>query len=352
MAMQRSERTRARMSDVAAHSGVSLKTVSRVVNGEAGVSKDLTDRVNESISALNYRHNFVASSLRRSAGRTKTLGVIVDDISNPFFSKFLRELEDIARERGVEVLSGSVAGDPEREAELVENFISRGVDGLIVVPTAKDHSYLESEVELGTALLFLDRPAGNLNIDVVISDNSAGIEHATTSLISLGHSRIAYLGDYESLFTATERFAGYQSALKKAAIKFDPAIAQLNLRDKQKCRFFLSKIFSAANKPTAVISGQNAITDEVIRFLHSLNLHNEVALIAFDELPYAELLSPKVATIQQDIKAIAEAAAEQIFARIEGAEGKPKKIVVPTQIDVQESALIKPTSKSVAASRR
>jgi LacI family transcriptional regulator len=352
MAMQRSERTRARMSDVAAHSGVSLKTVSRVVNGEAGVSKALTERVNEAIAALNYRHNFVASSLRRSQGRTKTLGVIVDDIANPFFSKFLRELEDIARERGVEVLSGSVAGDPEREAELVENFISRGVDGLIIVPTAKDHSYLESEVELGTSLLFLDRPAGNLNIDVVISDNASGIKNATTGLIAIGHTRIAYLGDNDSLFTATERFIGYQAALKEANLKFDPEIAQLSLRDKQKCRFFLSKIFSGANRPSAIISGQNEITVEIIRFLHSLNLQNEIALIAFDELPYAELLSPKVATIQQDIKAIAQIAAEQIFARIEGAEGKPRKIVVPTQIDVQESALIKPITKSGSASRR
>ena len=130
------------MREVAALAKVSIKTVSRVVNGESGVSPSLAKRVLAASERLNYRHNLTASSLRRSDGRSATIGIVLEDVSNPFFSAVHRGVEEVARERGVLTFAGSSDQIPQRERELAEAFGARGVDGLIIVPASTDHSYL------------------------------------------------------------------------------------------------------------------------------------------------------------------------------------------------------------------
>jgi LacI family transcriptional regulator len=142
-------RVRPTMRDVATLAGVSLKTVSRVINGETTVAADLAERVHRAARALDYRPNLTARNLRSSDGRTRTLGVLVESVANPFSSAMLRAVEDVAMARGVAVFAGSVDEDPIRERTLALALISRQVDGLIIVPTGDDQSYLATEQQSG-----------------------------------------------------------------------------------------------------------------------------------------------------------------------------------------------------------
>lgn len=162
------------MRDVAALAKVSMKTVSRVVNGESGVSPALASRVQAASERLSYRHNLTASKLRRSDGSSATIGVVLEDVANPFLSALHRSIEDVAVKRGVLVLAGSSDEDEERERKLVSAFASRRVDGLIIQPSSHDHSYLLAERRAGTAIVFVDRPPAFLDADTVLTDNAAG----------------------------------------------------------------------------------------------------------------------------------------------------------------------------------
>src|ERR671925_686389 len=189
------------MVDVAALAGVALKTVSRVVNSEPGVSPELETRVRWAIEQLNYRRDANAATLRRRGRKTQTIGLVLEDVSNPFSSALHRAVEDTARERGVLVFAGSCDEEPDRERELIGSFRERRVDGIIVVPASHDHAYLYDERRAGTALVFVDRAAVHLDADSVVSDNVGGAEQAVRHLLDHGHRRVGFLGDLISIST-------------------------------------------------------------------------------------------------------------------------------------------------------
>ena len=330
------------MLDVAKESGTSLKTVSRVVNGEAGVNPDLVVKVERAVKKLHYRHNLTAGSLRRLGGKTKTIGLLLENVSNPFSAALHRSVEDSARSRGIDVLTGSLDGDSQRERELINGFVARRVDGLIVVPSSDDHKYLTTERRAGTHFVFIDRPALNFNSDTVTATNSAGVEEAVTSLVGLGHTRIAYLGDAEAIFTAKERHNGYRKALRTAKIPVDKDLEKLGFVDESEIESFLIGLRSRQNRPTAIFTGQNIITLVAIRVLRSKNLHHKIALIGFDDLPLADLLDPAIALVTQDIHVMGSIAAQLLFDRIDGAKTPFEERVVPTTFAQRASGLIKP----------
>jgi LacI family transcriptional regulator len=165
-------RGRPTMKDVAAHAGVALKTVSRVVNNEPGVAAEMADRVRSSIDELGFRRNDSARLLR--TGQTSTIGLIMEDIGDPFYSGLTRAAEDVAHRHGALLLIGSSDEEAARERQLTLSFCARRVDGLIIIPAGKDHRYLLPEIEAGIAAVFVDRPAGLIDADVILSDNEGG----------------------------------------------------------------------------------------------------------------------------------------------------------------------------------
>jgi LacI family transcriptional regulator len=213
-----SDRRRPTMRDVAARAGVSLKTVSRVVNAEGGVSSALAVRVRLAIDELGFRPNVGASSLRRADGKTATVGLLLQDVANPFSSVLQRAVENVAVPRGVMVFSASLDESPEREGELAQAFTARRADGLIIAPAGADQAHLEPELRSGTRIVCVDRLAVNLDVDSVVTTNASGSAEGVRHLIAAGHRRIAYLGDRGSLFTASERYRGYAEALAGAGI--------------------------------------------------------------------------------------------------------------------------------------
>ena len=320
------------MRDVAALSGVSLKTVSRVVNLEPGVSADLVERVQTAAAALQYRPNLTASSLRRSDGRTQTIGLVLENIANPYSSALHRAIEDIARSHEVVVFAGSVDEDPARERELAGTFLARQVDGLIVVPAGADQSYLAHELRAGTPMVFVDRPPNLLDADAVTTDNFAGARDAVRHLIAHGHRRIAYLGDLSSIFTAEQRLNGYLDALERAGIVLDADLIWQNLRSSDHAQTAIIELLTAAEPPTAVFASQNLVTIGAVRGIAALGKQFEIALVGFDDIPLADLVSPRVSLVIQDVHALGAAAAELLFDRINGSDLPTQRITLPVHL--------------------
>jgi LacI family transcriptional regulator len=330
------------MREVAALADVSVKTVSRVINGEPGVSEELTSRVRAAIDRLDYRPNLTASTLRRSDGRTAAIGLLLEDVANPFSSVLHREIENFALSRGVLVFAGSSDEDQERERELVAEFISRRVDGLIIVPASHDHSYLLNEHRAGTGMVFVDRPAEFLDADSVLTDNAAGSRTGVGHLIARGHRRIAYLGDLQSIATAALRYRGYVDELSSHKLEVTTDLVRLNVRGIENAESTVSELLSSAQPPTAIFTGQNLLTIGAYRALRKLRLQHLVALVGFDDFELADMLEPGVTVMAQDPAAMGRAAAEILFRRIDGDRSASIHTVVATRMIARGSGEIKP----------
>lgn len=330
------------MKDVAALAKVSIKTVSRVVNGEAGVSPGLARRVMAASERLDYRHNLTASSLRRSDGRSATIGIVLEDVANPFSSALHRAIEDVAVQRGVLVLASSSDEDEDRERRLVAAFASRRVDGLIIQPSSQDHSYLLTERKAGTAIVFVDRPPAHLDADTVLTDNAAGVRRGVRHLIAHGHRRIGYLGDLHTIATAAERHRGYVEELADHNIEVDERLVRLDLRGIEKSDAAATELLSGPEPPTALFTGQNLVTIGAFRVLRRLGLHHRIALIGFDDILLADLLEPGITVIAQDPAAIGRAAAEILFRRLDGDRSPSEHRVVVSRMITRGSGEIAP----------
>jgi LacI family transcriptional regulator len=330
------------MKDVAALAGVAIKTVSRVMNGEPTVAPELTARVQDAAAKLGYRPNLTASSLRRGDRRTATIGLLIEDVSNPFFAATMRAVEDEARQRGVQILIGSLDEDPERERELAISLIDRGVDGLVIVPAARDQSYLIPERKLGTSLVFLDREPRLLDADAVVSDNRGGAITAVEHLLAGGHRRIAYLGDALAIATAAQRFDGYGEALRRAGIEVDPLIVRHGLRSVDSAQQASHELISQAEPPTALFTSQNLVSIGAVKALRQAGLENAVAMVGFDDFTLADVLVPGVTVIAQDAPGMGQLAAQLLFARLDGDDSLPSTRVIGTWLVARGSGEITP----------
>lgn len=329
------------MRDVGALAGVSLKTVSRVINGEATVAPELAQRVNRAAATLDYRPNLIARNLRSGDRRTRTIGVLVENVANPFSSTMQRAIEDAAGTRGVAVFACSLDEDPVRERTLTLALVSRRVDGLIVVPAGDDHSYLAGEQRSGLSIVFADRTPGLLRADAVLSDHVAGAARGVAHLIENGHRRIAFLGDSRSIATAAGRFKGYRQALADAGLEFDQRLVVWELRD-EAAAAHAARQQLAEQAPTAIFAAQNLITIGSIQALRSLGYQHRVALVGFDDFQLADLLEPAVTVVAQDPAAIGSRACEILFARMDGDQAPPRTVRIPTRLLVRGSGEIPP----------
>jgi LacI family transcriptional regulator len=330
------------MREVAALAGVSLKTVSRVINAEPGVSPDLASRVGAAIERLDYRHNLWASSLRRTDGKSATIGVILEDIGNPFSSTLHRAIENVAVKRGVLVLAGSLEEDEARERELVNAFASRRVDGLVIMPASHDHSYLLNERKAGTALVFVDRPPAFLDADTVLADNVGGVRRGIQHLYTQGHRRIAYLGDLQTIMTATLRYQGYREELEAHGVEVDLRLVGLDLRGIDAAEAVTTRFLTQEPPPTSIFATQNLLTIGAYRALRRLGLHHRVALVGFDDFLLADLLDPGITVIAQDPAAMGTTAAELLFRRLDGDRSPTVHLIIPTRLLERGSGEIQP----------
>ncbi|NJQ03709.1 LacI family DNA-binding transcriptional regulator [Streptomyces zingiberis] len=330
--------TRPTMKDVAARAGVGLKTVSRVVNGEPGVTDDTVRRVRDAIDALGFRRNDSARVLRK--GRTASIGLVLEDLADPFYGPLSRAVEETARAHGALLIHGSSAEDPERERELVLALCARRVDGLIVVPASDDHRYLEPEIAAGVATVFVDRPPGRIEADVVLSDSFTGAREGVAHLIAHGHRRIGFIGDLPRIHTATERLRGYRAAMAAAGLETDEGWVSLGSTDPGRVRAAARSMLAGPAPVTALFTANNRVTVTVVRELGGRT--RPVALVGFDDFELADLLDPAVTVIAQDAARLGRTAADRLFRRLDGVNTAPGTTRLPTRLIARGSGELPP----------
>lgn len=340
------QQRRPTMRDVAEHAGVSFKTVSRVVNGEGGVSLDLAQRVEAAVAELGYRPDERARRLRQGGTRTGAIGFVIVDVSNPFFSAVLRGIEEVATREDYIVMSGSTDGDKERENQLIDAFVSRRVDGLIVVPEGSTDGTLRTELERGTPVVFVDLEPIDVVGDLVRSDHLRGSFIATEHLIRHGHRDIAFFGDYPGISSSRYRRSGYEQALRAAGLAVDEhRIVQDRLRPEE-WRQIIRDYMKRPDPPTAIFSAQNFVSIGCTQALHDLGLQHVVAQVGFDDIELGDVVTPAITTVPQQPLDLGRRAAETLFDRIDGATGPPTKEIIASALIERGSGEIPPDGTS------
>jgi LacI family transcriptional regulator len=301
---------------------VSLKTVSRVINAEANVTPATAGRVTAAIEELGFERNDLASSLRRG-GTSSTLGLVIEDVGNPFYSVVAQAIEAATRDRDFLLITASAREDAVRERELVTALQRRRVDALLIVPAGPDHRYMS-----GVRAVFLDRPPRGIEADTVLLDDLGGARSAVEHLLAHGHTRIACVADDSELYTMRQRIAGYREALAAAGLAEDPALLQTGNSDVAGAQAAVERLLQMPDKPTALFTANNRNT---IGALHALaGAPNAVALAGFDDFELADLLGTTV--VRADPWKLGEQGAALAFARLDGDDGPPRTVTIPTQL--------------------
>jgi LacI family transcriptional regulator len=328
------------MRDVAEVAGVSLKTVSRVINDEPGVATATADRVTTAIQELGFQRNDLARSLRQGV-TSSTLGLVIEDVGNPFYSAIAQAVEAAARERGFMLITASCEEDPARERELVQALLRRRVDALLLVPASRDHAYLARETADGTAVVFLDRPPSGLDADCVLLDNLGGARSATEHLLARGHQRIAVVADPDSLSTAAERLAGYRLALQAAGVPVRAELLRHGSHDVGQAEAVVRDLLAlpADRRPTAIFAGNNRHTIGALRALR--DAAQPIALVGFDDFELADRLG--ITVVRHDSPQMGANAAALACARLDGGGREPRRVVVPTELVVRGSGEVPPS---------
>ncbi len=314
------------MKDVASRAGVALKTVSRVVNGEPGVTPETTKRVLGAIEDLGFRRNESARLLR--TGRTATLGFIADNCADPDLAAVCRRIEEVASEHGFLLYTGSTGSDPSREERLALSMCARRVDGLAIAPAPGDHGYLVPEIEAGVAAVFILRPPTLAGADAVLIDERGAAKAAVAHLIAHGHRRIGYLGDPAG-YQHRQLMRGYAEAMAAAGLTPDPSWTTLAPRD----------LAEPPGSPvTAVLCGSREHTALALRALAEADRRRRVAVVGFGDFELADLTSPGVTVVSYDPVRLGHAAGELLIRRVAGEQEPPRRVELPATLIPRGSA--------------
>lgn len=316
------------MVDVAAAAGVSFKTVSRVINGQPHVDPAMAQRVLAAVERLGYHRNALAASLR--SGDRDTIGFIAADLSNTFYMAIAAAVSAVATRERMHIVMASSEEDAATERTLALDLCQRQVGGLIVVPTADDHSYLQREVELGTPVVFLDRPGTGIPADAILIDNRGGARAAVAELIAAGHRRIAVLLDSPAIYTMVERLAGAREAFAASGREMDPTLVVDGLHTPAVTRDALQRLLDSDDPPTAVFCANNRLTIGALEAI--LPRGADVALAGFDDFELSRLLPRRIRIVDYDVADLGHRAAETLLARAAAPATGSHTQLVPTRL--------------------
>ena len=323
---------RATMRDVAARAGVSLKTVSRVINDEPNVTEQTRERVRHAVQELRYVPDAAAANLARIRRDTHSIALLISSVDNPFSALVFKGVESVAKGREVAVFAASTEGDPAVENRLIRAFASRQVDGFIITPTAQDHRYMGNLLGSPIPMVYVDRSPIGIAADVITTNNRESAMTATAHLIKRGHRRIGLMADDSAIETAADRYQGYTDALQVAGIPVDPSLVVMGVGTAEDAVVAANRLFDHQNPPTAVFAGRNTASIGLLSVLKERGLSHRVGVVGMDDLDLADLVDPPLTVMAQDPIAIGSLAAEKLFARLDGDDAPPARHVVPARL--------------------
>lgn len=330
--MSKKPRSIPALQDVARKAGVGAATVSRVINGGLNVSPATFAAVTAAIRELGYHPNHAARSLK--GAKTKTIGLVVPSVADPFFSSAAAAIEDVARTRGTLVLLATSNNDPAHEREQMSTLIQRRIDGLILVPSDQtDRSLFEQS---GFPTICLDRPIKGTPVSTVIGDNYGGAKAATQHLVDHGYKRILCLGGDPLLFTSKKRFQGHREVIRRAGL---PYLADFNVQDYASAEAAVVTHLKTSAGVDAIFTTKNSTTVCVYKILRSLGLSipRDVALLGYDDFELADALDPPISVIRQPVTQLATAAAELLFEQLDRGAGGQGLVTLDVELVIRKS---------------
>jgi LacI family transcriptional regulator len=322
--------------DVAKRAGVSPMTVSRVVNGSGPVSPKLRARVEKALEETGYVPNTVARNLRTK--RTDTIGLVMPDITNPFFTHVVRGVETAARDAGYYLLLTNTDERPDEEQRLVTMLLQRQVDGMLAIPAGSCVDTVRLCCDAGVPLVIVDRRPETSGVDVVRADAEGGAYELGKLLAGLGHRHMAVFTGPEHVPTAIDRAAGFTKATEEAGL---PApIVRHGDFTLDSGRELTLQVMQEDPRPTAIFASNNFLAIGTQHALESLGLRvpEDVALVGLDDLPTEMVTFPFLTVAAQPAELMGKRAVELLLERIKSPEGEPQEIVLPTELTVRRSS--------------
>jgi LacI family transcriptional regulator len=326
---------RATLQDVARAAGVGPMTVSRTINGHPYVAEETARKVQEAIRLLDYRPNHAARMLTGKLSRS--IGLIVPDISDTFFSVVSHAVQEAARENGYLVWLAASDEDPAIEEAQVEMMMHHPVDGILLVPCDSRAKYLKSIATGVTPVVTIDRPMEVATTDSVGVENRAGAVMAVEHLLAHGYRRIACVSANSHLLTIKERITGYRDAMRRADL---PVLKEANLPTRAAARQILTEMFSGPDHPDAIFAANNASTIWIIESLKEMGIElgREVALVGFDDVDFFTLITPSVTAVRQPSAELGKVSAKLLLQRINGEfQTSSVRTVLPVTLTIRES---------------
>ncbi len=322
------------ITDVAERAGVSPATVSRVLNGAASVKSEHRDSVLRAADQLGYRPNGLARNLRRK--QVEMIAALVSDIENPHFAELVRAVEDAAYARGRRVLLCNCDESSDKQRSYIDMLGRERVQGAILVAHDSAAPEISELLDLGIAVVAFDRPIRDPRADSVLVDNEAGARLLTRHLIDAGHKRVAFISGPLSVYTGSERAAGYQAEMAQA--RLEPIVEYGDFRI-DGGRLATRRLLASHPDVTAVIVANNLMTLGALHTLHHVipNVAEQPAIVGFDDPFWAPMLNPALTTLAQPIREMSNRAVELLFERTGGERTDPQREVFHFELRVRDS---------------
>lgn len=332
--------------DVAKKAGVGLMTVSRVINNNASVRPTTRKKVLAAIAELGYRQNEAARLLKGQ--RAMTIGLIVPDLSDVFFSSCAHTIQQIARTHGYMTLVFASERDPELEIHEAELMADRKVAGMLIVTSAEGDQRLKALQQQGLAIVAFDRPLSGIDTDAVVVENRQGAEQAVRHLIEHGHHNIACVGYDHSVYTVRERIEGYANCMRASGLRpqIFPEVSTL-----EETHAWIQKTMKGKERPTAIFSLNHRSSVHLLQALSQkkIAIPKEVALIGFDDFDLSSVVVPSLTTVTQSPIELSRRSMALLMERIqhnkEETEFTPAKIVLPVKLVIRSSCGCTPKSE-------
>jgi LacI family transcriptional regulator len=340
------------MAAVAARAKVSIFTVSAVVNGTAIVGEERRQRVEKAIEAIGYKRNAIARSLK--IGRTQTIGVVVGDITNPFYTDMVAVIQQELHRSGYAVMLCCNDRSAELQAEHISLLCNRMVDGLIISPVGNDQQLQAALNGAGIPIVLVDRILEGDQYDAVVLDNRSAVAKAMGYLFSLGHSRIGFIAGNSASYTGKERLAGYRTSLKQAGIPLEDNLCQPGGFRAEEAYTAALRLLTSLNPPTAIFPANNLMMIGAMKAVRDLGLNcpDDISVVGFDDFPWAEAFTPQMTTIAQPIRQMGEETVRLLVERLTDKTTRvpPRRVVLRGELKVRTSC--RPLVKRKAAVRR
>ena len=327
------------LKDVAKKAGVSIATASRVINNAPNINHETRHRVQLAMKSLDYRPSRIAKRLRSKAVSGNLIGVMVPDISNPFYVDVLSGIEDFMLSHDYLIIMCNFSQDEQKEQLYLDALVGESVDGLIVAPAHERDEKIMALEKDNIPFVCIDRGLIDANTDLVLVDNDKGAYEAVCFLLESGYKDIAYVSGLPQIPTSRQREQGYRRALDEYQIAFRKDLVKYGDSRMKSGKLLTRELLSQKIRPDALFTGNNLITLGALETIAEMGLEipADIAIIGFDDMPWSSTLNPPLTAVRQPAYEIGRRAAELLYQRI-CEPGRPNvKIVLETELMIRKS---------------